>query len=177
MSVSPTSKLPLAIGLLAIVIGGAALAQAYSLNSQLANLSTSVSNTSTKVADISKQIGPKTQRLTIILGEGEVIGEVGGKDQITGEFHRWEPPVIVVRKGDTVILDVKNPRKHIHSFVLKDFNVDTGPLMGRTGASTVQFVADKEGVFQFSCEIKFDEKKGECDPDHRRMVGYVIVLA
>jgi len=124
----------------------------------------------------STQEAQKTQTLTLFMGEGEVIAEVDGQDVVTGEFHRWEPGVLVVHKGDKVALTVKNPRKNIHSFFLPDYNLDTGPLTGRTGEATQEFTADKAGVFQWMCNIPPDPAEGECDPDHEAMVGYLIVL-
>ena len=137
-----------------------------------------------KIAKLSTQIGPKTQKFDILLGEGEILGEeplekLGVPEHsIVGEFHRWEPNVMVVKKGDKVILTVKNPRKAVHSFLLPAFNVNTGPLAPRTGVKTVEFVADKAGVFSYMCGIPYNPKAEphECDPDHKRMVGYLIVL-
>ncbi|MEM2237802.1 MAG: cupredoxin domain-containing protein [Candidatus Caldarchaeum sp.] len=159
-----------------------------------------------RLNDLAKQIGeirtrtePKLQKLTILLGEGKIVqeavkdpatGEIkllpeekGGEEELTGEYHRWEPAVIIVKKGDTVELTVKNPRKHAHSFVLPAFGVDTGRIPGRAEQPdeakrtvTVRFVADKAGVFQFQCGVPFDHEKGDCDADHNYMVGYLIVL-
>ncbi|MEM4310868.1 MAG: cupredoxin domain-containing protein [Nitrososphaerales archaeon] len=141
----------------------------------------------------------KIQKFTIIVGEGEIIqeaiedkatGEIklvseekGGEETLTGEYHRWEPNVLVVKKGDKVELTVKNPRKHAHSFVLPAFGVDTGRIPGKAEQPdegkrtvTVTFTADKAGVFPFICGIPFDHKAGNCDPDHARITGYLIVL-
>ncbi len=118
----------------------------------------------------------RTQQLSVKLGEGEVLAEVNGEDVLTGEYHRWEPNILVVHKGDNVALTVMNPRKHIHSFLLPDYNLDTGPLEPRTGEVTLEFIADKAGVFQWICNIPPDAADGECDPDHGTMVGYLIVL-
>lgn len=125
---------------------------------------------------------PQTQSITLVIGEGEIIQEVNGTEQLTGEYHRWEPDVIVVNKGDTVQLTVRNIRSHIHSFVLTAFGIDSGPINGKVLAPpngdewSTSFVADEAGVFQFRCGIPYDEDAGQCDPDHARMVGYLIVL-
>lgn len=122
---------------------------------------------------------PAKQAFTIVMGEGEVIGEdpAMGEEMVVGEYHRWEPGVLVVRLGDEVTLTVKNPRKNVHSFELPAFGIDTGPLAARTGEATVTFVADKAGVFQFRCGVPHDHEAGLCDEDHETMVGYLIVLA
>ena len=120
--------------------------------------------------------GAQTQNLTVLMGEGEVISEVDGEEVLTGEFHRWEPNILVVHKGDNVVLTVQNPRKHFHSFFLPGYNLDSGPLTPRTGEVTLEFTADEAGVFQWICNIPPDLAEEECDPDHATMVGYLIVL-
>ena len=164
---SPTS-IAIALSLVAIVLGAAAIALNFALPGPQAPTT---------------GLTPTVQKFRIELGEGEIIQEVEGKDQLTGEYHRWEPDTLVVKKGDTVELTVVNPRKNIHSFVLSDFNIDTGAILGRNQEPdiakrtvTVKFVADKAGVFKFLCGMAFDEAKLQCDPDHARMVGYLIVL-
>jgi heme/copper-type cytochrome/quinol oxidase subunit 2 len=117
-----------------------------------------------------------TQNFTVIMGEGEVIGEVDGEEMLTGEYHRWEPNVLVVHKGDDVTLNVMNPRKNIHSFFLPGYNLDSGPLEPRSGEVTLEFTADQAGVFQWICNIPNDAAEGECDADHETMIGYLIVL-
>jgi len=117
-----------------------------------------------------------TQNFDLVMGEGETMAEVDGEEEIVAEFHRWEPDVIVVNKGDTVDLTVSNPRSHAHSFILPDFGVVTTRLEPRGGTAQVSFVADKAGVFQFACGLPPDEALGDCAPDHRRQVGYLIVL-
>ena len=120
---------------------------------------------------------PATQTYEIILGEGQVLEEVGGKDQLTGEYHRWEPPVLVANKGDKIVLKVKNPRKNVHSLSIPGYGQDTGPLAPRTGEKTLEFTADRAGVFTWACATVFDEAKGDCDPDHANMVGHLVVLS
>lgn len=117
-----------------------------------------------------------TRTFDIVLGEGKVVVEVGGKDELGGEFHRWEPPVLMAFRGDTVVLNVGNPRKRKHSLVIEAFNIDTGELEPRTGKKTVRFVASKSGVFEYKCGLKWDEAKGWCDPDHKYQVGHLIIL-
>jgi heme/copper-type cytochrome/quinol oxidase subunit 2 len=128
-------------------------------------------------------VQPKVQKFKIQLGEGKIIEEVNEEEKITGEFHRWEPPVIVVKKGDTVELTVVNDNSHAHSFVLPDFNVNTGRIPGKLEQPdeakrtvTVRFVADKAGIFIFFCGIPFNPAKNDCAPDHSYIVGYPVVL-
>lgn len=132
-------------------------------------------------ATLATAVGPMTQTFQIALGEVKIAEEVDGKDVLTGESHRWEPDVLVVNKGDKVVLEVLNPRSRIHSLVLKEFGVDTKDLQPRTGKATVEFVADKAGVFQFTCGIDpakepYKERTDACEIDHKFQVGYLLVL-
>ena len=128
----------------------------------------------------------KVQKFAVIMGEGEIIADdpTTGEEILTGEYHRWEPSVIVANKGDTVELTIINPRKNAHSFELPDFGITTGRIAGKTELPDVEgrtivktFVADKAGVFKFVCGISPDASAGNCDPDHETMVGYLVVLA
>ena len=125
--------------------------------------------------------GPVTRDFSIKMGEGEILQEVNEEEVLTGEFHRWEPAVLVAFKGDTIRLTVTNPRSTNHSFTLDEFLVDTGSLKPRGGTKTVEFTVDKAGIFQFACGLNFEDENtgqltGDCAPDHKRMVGYIIVL-
>ncbi len=118
------------------------------------------------------------QSLTLRMGEGEIIREVDGVDKLDGEFHRWEPAVLVVHKGDEVTLTIENPRSKYHSFALPEFGVVTPKLEPRGGTATVEFTADKAGVFQYACGVPFSREGDatDCNEDHKRQVGYLIVL-
>jgi len=123
---------------------------------------------------------PQTRNITISLEEVEFWAEVenseGEKEVAYVELHRWEPNIIVVNKGDTVILDIKNPRKHVHSLSVPAFDARSDTLEPRTGEDTIQFVADKAGTFDFICSTPYIPEKNYCDPDHRMMKGTFIVL-
>ena len=130
-----------------------------------------------------KGLEPATVKIVLRIGEAKAIVEVDEEEKLGPEMHRWEPPVIVVKKGDTVQLTVQNPDEHAHSLVIEAFNIDTGRIPGSHEAPdpaartrTVTFVADKAGVFKFECGIPYDEKKGDCAPDHEYIVGYLIVI-
>lgn len=120
---------------------------------------------------------PKTQTFELFMGEQITIAESEtGEDEEVGEFHRWEPAILVVNKGDTVVIHVTNPRKNVHGFAIPDYGVNTGPLEPRGGEETVQFVADRAGVFKFACNQPWDAETGVCNIDHDFMVGYLLVL-
>ena len=117
----------------------------------------------------------------IKLGEAQIVGDVvkNGKtvEEVIGDSHRWEPGVLVVFVGDKVKITATNPRKHEHTFAIPSLKVDTGPLVARTGKKTVEFTADKAGIYPFQCSLDYNEAKGACDADHSSMTGQLIVLA
>lgn len=101
-------------------------------------------------------------------------------------FYKWNPSVLVVFKGDTVILNVTNDSKsRVHSFILPAFGLNTGeiPPKGETApykptTVTLKFVADKAGTFQFACGVPPDPKADpkKCSPEHEYQTGTLIVL-
>ena len=167
---------------LAACAGGASHEDVDALAAQMEEMGVQVGDLQAQVQAAAEAVSPKTHHLKVIMGEGEVIGETETGEEgeeIIGEFHRWEPPVLVVNRGDTVVLTVENPRGHVHSFVLTDFGIDTGELATRGGSATVEFVADKAGVFMWECGIDpadYRDRPEMCDLDHARQTGYLIVL-
>ncbi|MEE9116444.1 MAG: plastocyanin/azurin family copper-binding protein [Thermoplasmata archaeon] len=139
---------------------------------------------------------PATQEFTIIQNEREIIGCVNQttgsvvvedidpdcEEEIVGEYHAWEPAVIVVNKGDTVVLTIKNAMDHNHGLMIPAFAVDTGKILGRLdnppigSEITVTFVADESGVFQYMCSVPHEHGTNDCAEDHNSIVGYLIVL-
>jgi heme/copper-type cytochrome/quinol oxidase subunit 2 len=128
---------------------------------------------------------PKTQVINIYMGQKlahsadpltKILPDI--HDQLITEFNQWVPNVIVVLKGDTVKLQVSNPRDSVHSLAIPDFNIDTGAIDPNGGTATVEFVADKAGTFPFMCNTKWDATKDPelCEPDHELMTGTLIVL-
>lgn len=123
---------------------------------------------------------PQTRTFQISMEEVEFFAEVeneGGEEAIAFvELHRWEPNTIIVNQGDTVVLEITNPRKHAHTLSIPAFNVNSEILEPREGADTVTFVADTPGVFTFYCGLPYNPDKLHCDPDHNMMTGTLIVL-
>ncbi|GEM_PF-2223294 len=120
---------------------------------------------------------PGTQTFNILVGEALVLSPEPGNATV-GFFHRWEPASIVVNKGDKVVLNVTNPRSVVHSLILRDFDVNTGPLAPLGGNKTVEFTADKAGSFVFRCGTPPNPNATPraCAPDHSRIVGNLLVL-
>jgi len=122
----------------------------------------------------------QTRTFQISMEEVEFYAEVeneGGEEAIAFvELHRWEPNTIIVNQGDTVILEITNPRKHAHTLSIPAFSVNSEMLEPREGADIVTFVADTAGVFTFYCGLPYNPDKLYCDPDHKMMTGTLIVL-
>jgi heme/copper-type cytochrome/quinol oxidase subunit 2 len=123
---------------------------------------------------------PQTRTFQISMEEVEFFAEAENEEGEEGisfvEMHRWEPNLIIVNQGDTVILEITNPRKHAHTFSIPDFGVNSQILEPREGMDTVTFVADTLGVFTFYCGLPYNPDQLYCDPDHSMMTGTLIVL-
>jgi len=123
---------------------------------------------------------PQTRTFQISMEEVEFYAEVENEEGEEGisfvELHKWEPNTIIVNQGDTVVLEITNPRKHAHTLSIPAFNVNSKILEPREGTDTITFVADTPGVFTFYCGLPFNPDKLYCDPDHNMMTGTLVVL-
>ena len=129
---------------------------------------------------IPKSEDPQTRTFQISMEEVEFYAEAKNEEGEEGisfvELHRWEPNIIIVNQGDTVILEISNPRKHAHTLTIPAFNVNSELLEPREGMDTITFVADTPGVFTFYCGLPYNPDMLYCDPDHSMMTGTLIVL-
>jgi len=63
----------------------------------------------------------------------------------------WEPPSLMVKKGDTVKIKLINKSEQEHGYRIADFKVEKVVQGGQ--AETVEFSADKEGIFLIDCQL------------------------
>jgi hypothetical protein len=123
---------------------------------------------------------PQTRTFQISMEEVEFYAEAENEEGEEGisfvELHRWEPDLIIVNQGDTVVLEITNPRKHAHTLSVPAFGVNSEILEPREGMDTVTFVADTSGVFTFYCGLPYNPDQLSCDPDHSMMTGTLVVL-
>ncbi len=174
--------MPLVLSLIAIVLGGGLIAQAFTSQNTINSLNDKLNSLMGRVNTVE---AGKIQNLKLIIGEGELTNASSTPESVASvEYHRWEPAVLVVHKGDTVNLTVTNLRKHPHSFELASpYGLDSGSLAPRVGSWTMQFTAHTAGVFMFECGIDYDPKvlsdpnDDDCDPDHSTIVGYLVVIS
>jgi heme/copper-type cytochrome/quinol oxidase subunit 2 len=122
----------------------------------------------------------QTRTFEIFLDEIKIFAETenesGEEEIVEVEIHQWNPNSIIVNKGDTVVLKISNPRGSIHAFAIPQFGVSTGNLEPRGGTETIEFVADKAGVFTFICNTPYVPEQNWCSSDHATMTGTIIVL-
>jgi len=128
--------------------------------------------------------GPKTQHLTVEIFHEDAWARPAGieaglpEEQKVTTQYVWKPNGLYAFKGDTVELTViNNAGTRVHSFVLEEFGIDTGPMQPKT-EKTVTFVADKAGTFKFSCGVPHDPDTDpqECSADHVYQTGFFVVL-
>ena len=85
------------------------------------------------------------------------------------ERYTFDPPFLVVNKGDTVVLKIHALKGSKHVLEIKDFGVPETTI-NKGEEKTIRFVADKTGTFKFICTNHVNaEKEGP-------MVGYLYVM-
>lgn len=85
------------------------------------------------------------------------------------ERYTFDPPLLVVNKGDTVVLKIHALKGSKHVLEIKDFGVPETTI-NKGEEKTVTFVADKVGTFKLICTNHVNaEKEGP-------MVGYLYVM-
>ena len=75
----------------------------------------------------------------------------------------WEPPSLVVNKGDTVKVKLSNKLDQEHGYRIADYKIEKVVPGGQ--AETVEFTADKAGIFPIDCQLH---------PPH--VAGQLVVL-
>ncbi|AHB40287.1 TPA: hypothetical protein DHW62_03905 [candidate division WWE3 bacterium] len=77
---------------------------------------------------------------------------------VEGSPFKFSPNTISAKVGDKIIVTFKN-MEGTHDFVIDEFNVAT--KMTKTGETdTVEFIADKAGVFEYYCSVGEHRKMG-----------------
>lgn len=84
---------------------------------------------------------------------------------MTAKKYEFNPSEIHVKQGERVRLIIR-PLDRTHGIEIKEFGVKR--VIEEGGQTTVEFVADKAGIFQFKC-AKW------CGFGHGRMRGTLIV--
>lgn len=95
---------------------------------------------------------------------GAVSNKVVEIEMVARQFS-FEPNPIRVKYGERVRLKIKS-EDVVHGFALPDFNINV--VLNPGEISTVEFVADKRGKFEFYCSIA-------CGVGHLGMRGSIII--
>jgi heme/copper-type cytochrome/quinol oxidase subunit 2 len=88
---------------------------------------------------------------------------------MTAVRSNFEPNKIEVNQGDLVTIyltNIEQTTNEIHGWALEEYNIQIAADPGET--KTIEFVADKPGVFAYYC-TKF------CSALHQEMQGYLLV--
>lgn len=78
---------------------------------------------------------------------------------VAGSEYAFSPNTLSINKGDTVVVTFTNNGTFPHSFVINEFNVNSGAVSPGSTA-TVTFVAEKTGTFTYYCNIDGHREKG-----------------
>jgi len=159
------SKSVLGLALLAIVLSAAALTEVFLVMQQLNEQSRKVDQISSLLNDLSSQLTtlatkPPTGTKTIYM---EILPDVGKEG-----YDKFFPQTIIVQKGDSVKLVIMNTDEVDHGFAIDAYGINK-PIKSLETV-TIEFVADKPGIFEFYCSIP-------CGEGHSEMTGQLIVLS
>lgn len=99
-----------------------------------------------------KSEAPITTTPTVMEEETVPSGVMTPKEfVVNGSNFSFDVKTITVKKGDTVQIVFKN-QDGFHDFVIDDFNVATKQIQAGQ-EETVEFVADKGGIFEYYCSV------------------------
>lgn len=85
---------------------------------------------------------------------------------VAGIDFEYDIKQIKVKKGDTVTINFRS-KNGFHDWVIDEFDVATERVTEKDGITSVTFVADKVGTFQYYCSVMNHRQMG--------MIGYLIV--
>lgn len=103
-----------------------------------------------------------SSRFARLEGDSELSLEM----RVVKNRWQWDPGVIVVPQGALVTLDIENEDDFDHGFAIRELGLDRR-LPGKQ-TTTVQFVADREGEFEYFCSVY-------CGPGHFDQKGLLVV--
>lgn len=156
------SKPVLGLALLALIIAAASLTEAFVITQQLSDQNKRVDALSSQLGGLSSQSSakPETGTRTIYM---VALADMGGDG-----YDKFYPQTITVLKDDMVKIVLHNNEADMgHGFAIDAYGIKQDLQPGQT--VTIEFLADKAGVFTFYCTVP-------CGPGHSEMTGQLIVL-
>ncbi len=118
-------------------------------------VSVSATPTSTPVTSVAptptSSVSPSPTPTGAVQGSVKVIA-------VSGNSFSYDPKEITVKKGDTVRIVFTNT-EGFHDWVIDEFNART-PKIPAGQVSTIEFVANKTGSFQYYCSVGSHRAQG-----------------
>lgn len=84
---------------------------------------------------------------------------------LKASLFAWDPPIIRVRQGDRVVMDLTS-QDIVHGIYVDGYELDVLVTPGKV--TRLEFVADKAGKFRFRCSFT-------CGNMHPFMIGEMVV--
>ena len=176
MHVQNTSKYTFSalslVGLLLLAGAGCGTQEKSEPNNVVINLPTSTASVVTIVEE--DHAAPTTSSTSTVVFAPNINTTADGKEdavfKIAGKNFAFlmdgkENPELKVKQGDKVRIEFSS-ESGFHDWVVDEFNAAT--LQVQTGATTtVEFIADKKGTFEYYCSVGKHRQNG--------MVGKLIV--
>lgn len=108
-----------------------------------------------------------------VTSEEEIPSEVEGSGEgnevvfdLTGKNFAFSVTEMVVKKGDTVTVNFES-ESGFHDWVVDEFDAATDQVRSGDGVTSVTFVADQTGEFEYYCSVGSHRAQG--------MVGTLVV--
>lgn len=156
------NKPVLGMALLALIMAGAGFAEIFTIGQQISDQAKKNDAIQAQLSDISNQLSSVKPQTGIRTVNMLIVPDMGAEG-----YDKFVPGTVVVQKGDTVEIVIVNTDPMDHGFVIDAYGVKQ--VIKASETVTVQFVADKAGVFTFYCSIP-------CGEGHTVMTGQLIVL-
>ncbi len=84
-------------------------------------------------------------------GGGYVLEEPDAEGNWVVETYRWLPSEVTVVEGDKVTMEILGVNGASHPSTIEGYGLDFEVKRGQV--TTVQFTADKPGIFRFVCQV------------------------
>ncbi len=153
------SKPVLGLAILALIIAAASLTEVFVLTGQLTEQTIRIDELSSKLTGAPARTTLETGTRTIYM---VAMGDMGGEG-----YDKFFPQTVTVLRSDGIKLVLNNTDEMPHGFAIDAYGINKVVRAGET--ITIEFVADKAGVFDFYCSVP-------CGPGHSQMTGQLIVL-
>ncbi len=119
-------------------------------NSTQATSTTSNTNVDMTLSPNNTATSTATTTPAVSTSTASIVGTVK-EFTVTGSSFKFTPATLTVKKGDTVKINFKNSGG-LHDFVIDEFSAAT-PRINSGKQTSITFVADKAGTFEYYCSV------------------------